>query len=132
MVPASLPSLETVDYFTPQNWAHLNEYESGHQQYQSGLVCSQELRASRKAGVVYLMDANLVGNKDRQSPLFTPPRLGNDKGALEAKGIWGALSVWKDEPANMGLCAYLGAGLQRYAEIFDHHRSEPGWLHHGF
>jgi hypothetical protein len=23
--------------------------------------------------------------------------LGNDKGTLEAKGIWGALSVWKDE-----------------------------------
>ena len=47
------------------------------------------LAVGGKEGVVYLMDADALGDKDHQTPLFTTPMLGNDDRTFEAKGIWG-------------------------------------------
>ncbi len=100
LVAASLPNLKVVDYYTPTNWRDLNKYDLdlgssspvwfAHKNYNL-------LAAGGKEGVVYLMDADSLGDKDHQTPLFITPRLANDERTFEGKGIWGGLSAWRDE-----------------------------------
>jgi hypothetical protein len=50
-----------------------------------------------KEAVVYLLNADSLGDKDHQTPSYVSPRLDNVSGVLEEKGIWGAPALWKDE-----------------------------------
>jgi hypothetical protein len=92
--------LKVVDYYTPVNWRVINRYDWD-------LGCSspvwfadrnyQLLAVGGKEGVLYLMDADSLGDKDHHTPLFVTPRLANDEDTFEGKGIWGGLSAWQDE-----------------------------------
>jgi hypothetical protein len=44
-----------------------------------------------------LMDADSLGSKDHRTPLFVTPRLANDQDTFEGAGVWGGLSVWRDD-----------------------------------
>jgi hypothetical protein len=62
-----------------------------------------------KEGVVYLMDADSLGSKDHQTPLYTSPRLGNDAAECCAGlGIWGGLSTARDGDGQTWIYAPMG------------------------
>jgi outer membrane protein assembly factor BamB len=97
---ASTPALNIVDYFSPLNWAQMNKKDldlpsGGHLwfAYQNYRL----IVGGGKEAVVYLLNADSLGDKDHQTPLYISPRLGNPSGVLEEKGIWGAPALWKDE-----------------------------------
>jgi outer membrane protein assembly factor BamB len=96
----STPQLNLVDYYTPANWNELNKKDldlpSG------GLLWfayrNYELIAGGgKESVVYLLNADQLGDKDHQTPLAMSLQMGNENKGLEQKGIWGAPALWKDE-----------------------------------
>jgi hypothetical protein len=99
IIAASLTDMRLVDYFTPRNWKDVNDYDwdisctspvyFANQNYQL-------LAVGGKEGVVYLMDAASLGDKDHHTPLYVTPRLANDENSFEGKGVWGALSAWTD------------------------------------
>ena len=111
VVAASLGDLEVVDYFLPTNWRDIFRYDwdlgctspvwLAHKNYNL-------LAVGGKEGVVYLLDADLLGDKDHQTPLFLTPRLANDNGTFEGAGIWGALSAWRDEDQTWVYVPILG------------------------
>jgi len=120
-VAASVPDLRLVDYYTPFNWAHIQEYDLdlassspvyfSHKNYNL-------LAGGGKQGYLYLLDANSLGNKDHHTPLFVTPRLANDEETYEANGIWGALSVWRDSDDQTWLYVPLWGRLSREAPVF--------------
>ncbi|MFN8009644.1 MAG: PQQ-binding-like beta-propeller repeat protein [Terriglobia bacterium] len=100
VLAGSLGNLNLVDYFAPRNWREINRYDwdlgsaspvwFSHGGYNL-------LALGAKEGVVYLMDADQLGDKDHSTPLYTTPLLANDEGSFEGKGVWGALSAWQDD-----------------------------------
>ena len=112
IVAASLDSLKVVDYYLPPNWSYLNrkDFDLGsaspvffgwHDRYL--------LAHGAKEGVLYLMDADSLGSKDHQTPLYTSPRLGNDVAeCCSGLGIWGGLSSARDTDGQTWLYVPLG------------------------
>jgi hypothetical protein len=121
VIAASLKDLEITDYFTPHNWAYLNKYDLD-------ISCTHPvwfaykgynlLAVGGKEGVIYLMDADALGNKDHQTPLFTTPQLSNDEGTFEAKGIWGGLSAWTDEEGETWIYVPIWGPVSKHAPKF--------------
>ncbi len=100
IVAVSLPTVELLDYFTPTNWRDINKYDLDMGSASPVWFAHKNfnlLASGGKEGVVYLMDAESLGDKDHQTPLFITPRLANDENTFEGKGIWGGLSTWRDE-----------------------------------
>jgi hypothetical protein len=92
--------LKIADYYTPVNQSEINKKDldlpSG------GLLWFayrdyRLLAGGGKESVVYLLNADLLGNRDHQTALSIAPQMGNLSKGLEQKGIWGALALWKDE-----------------------------------
>ncbi len=121
VIAASLKELELRDYFAPLNWRDVNRYD-----WDLGCTSpvwfahgSQNLLAGGgKEGVVYLMDASNLGNKDHHTPLFTTPRLGNDEDTFEGKGIWGALSAWQDDRGDTWVYVPMAGPVSTHAPRF--------------
>jgi outer membrane protein assembly factor BamB len=98
-VAAALPDLQVLDYYTPENFQHVTQYDldigaaspvwfaSGNHNLVAG---------GGKEGVLYLLDADALGAKDHHTPLYTV-KLANDPEEFQAKGIWGAPAIWRDE-----------------------------------
>ncbi|HYM10178.1 MAG TPA: PQQ-binding-like beta-propeller repeat protein, partial [Bryobacterales bacterium] len=112
VVAISNKDLSLADYFLPPNWVYLD-----HKDFDLGSASPvwfgwknrNLLAGGFKEGVIYLMDADDLGGKDHQTPLFTSPRLGNDKAVCcEGLGIWGGLSTARDEQGQTWLYAPLG------------------------
>jgi outer membrane protein assembly factor BamB len=97
---ASTPTLSIIDYFSPLNWNEVNKKDldlpSGGQLWFS-YKNYHLLAGGGKESVVYLLNADSLGDKDNQTPLYLSPQLGNEGKVLEEKGIWGAPALWKDE-----------------------------------
>ena len=121
VIAASLRNLELVDYYTPLNWDEINKFDldmgSGspvwfaHQNYNLLVLGGKE-------GVVYLMDADSLGDKDHQSPLFITSKLSNDGRNFQADGIWGAPSEWKDEKGQAWVYVPVWGALSKEAPKF--------------
>jgi hypothetical protein len=115
------PDLRLVDYYTPSDWAHIQEFDLdlassspvyfAHKNYNL-------LAGGGKQGYLYLLDADSLGNKDHQTPLFVTTRLANDEETYEANGIWGALSVWRDSDNQTWLYVPLWGSLSKEAPAF--------------
>jgi outer membrane protein assembly factor BamB len=98
-VAASLRDLQVLDYYAPENYQHVSQYDldigaaspvwfaSGNHNLVAG---------GGKEGVLYLLDADALGSKDHHTPLYTV-KLANDPEEFQAKGIWGAPAIWRDE-----------------------------------
>jgi outer membrane protein assembly factor BamB len=100
VLAVSLGDLRLLDYFIPLNWRDVNRYDLDISCTSPVWFADRDynlLAVGGKEGVVYLMDAEALGNKDHQTPLFVTPRLANDEETFAGKGIWGGLSAWKDE-----------------------------------
>jgi hypothetical protein len=97
---ASTPALNILDYFSPLNWNEMNKKDLDLPSCGDLWFAYQNYRlivGGGKEAVVYLLNADSLGDKDHQTPLYISPRLGNPSGVLEEKGIWGAPALWKDE-----------------------------------
>lgn len=97
---ASTPDLRIVDYYTPVNESEINKKDLD---LPSGGLLWFAYRDYRliagggKESVVYLLNADRLGDNNHQTPLSITPQMGNLSKGLEQKGIWGALALWKDE-----------------------------------
>src|SRR5579884_3244605 len=99
VIEAAPGSLKVLDYYSPLNYRELTKYDldiGG-----SGLVWFPYrdfdlVAGGGKEGVLYLLNADSLGGKDHQTPLYRH-RLGNDNLQYEQYGIWGGLSEWMDE-----------------------------------
>ncbi len=100
VVSASLDELELTDFFTPSNWFELYredlDYGSASPVW-FGWRNYNLLASGAKEGVVYLLDADSLGGKDHQTPLAAGVRLGNDDKSSTSRGIYGGLSMSRDE-----------------------------------
>ena len=100
VVAASLDNLELVDYFLPRNHWELFKLDldfGAASPVWFGWKGYNLLASGAKEGVVYLLDADLLGGRDHQTPLLEGIRLGNDPKDIGSYGIWGGLSTWADE-----------------------------------
>ena len=94
------PELTLADYYSPLNWAEVNKRDLD---LPSGGLSWFAYRnwhllvGGGKESVVYLLDADAMGDKDHQTPLYISQQIGNEQKVLEEKGIWGSPAVWKDE-----------------------------------
>jgi outer membrane protein assembly factor BamB len=121
VIAASLKELELTDYFTPSNWRDVNRYD-----WDMGCTSPVWLAhrnrnlliGGGKEGVVYLMDADNLGDKDHHTTLFTTPRLGNDEDTFEGKGIWGGLSAWQDEVGDSWVYVPMWGPVSKHAPKF--------------
>jgi outer membrane protein assembly factor BamB len=99
VVAASLGGLKVLDYYVPSNYRDVTKYDLD--MGASSLVWFSlrdfNLVASGgKEGVLYMLDADDLGSKDHQTPLYHR-QLANDERSFEQKGIWGGLASWRDE-----------------------------------
>jgi outer membrane protein assembly factor BamB len=98
VIAASLSDLKLLDYYAPTNWQDVSRYDLDMGSSSPVWFAYRNynlLVAAGKESVVYLMDADELGDKDHQTPLFTV-HLANDEKAFEGKGIWGGMSAWRD------------------------------------
>ena len=116
-IAASADRLELTDFYTPLNWRAVNKYDldipsGGHLWFAYGNY--NFVVGGGKESVVYLLDADSLGGKDHQTPLFITPKLANDGNALEEKGMWGAPAFWKDESGDAWIYVTIwGAASER-------------------
>ena len=96
----SAPDLNVMDYFTPLNRDEVNKKDldlpSGGDLW-FAYRNYHLIVGGGKESIVYLLNADLLGDKDHQTPLYLSPQIGNEGKALEEKGMWGAPALWKDE-----------------------------------
>jgi outer membrane protein assembly factor BamB len=98
-IAASLPDLKVLDFYSPTDYRHITKYDLDISASSPVWFANRNynlLAGGGKEGILYLLDADSLGDKDHQTPLFIAPRLGNDEETFQAKGIWGALSSWTD------------------------------------
>lgn len=98
IVAASLGDLGLLDYYVPLDFREITKYDldmgaSGAVWF--GYGDHELLAAAGKQGVAYLLNADLLGSRDHQTPLYRR-QLANDDAAFAGKGIWGAPSFWRD------------------------------------
>lgn len=98
-IAASLRDLKVIDYFAPINFQHVTDYDldmaaSSPIWFSSGN--RNLLAGGGKEGVLYLLDADSLGQKDHHTPLFTI-KLANDDNAFQGEGIWGAPATWRED-----------------------------------
>ena len=120
VVAGSLPDLDLADYFTPSDWQQITKDDLDMGSASPVWLTYKNtnlLAGGGKQGVVYLMDADSLGGKDHQTPLFVTPRLGNDhRGAFE--GIFGALSYWRDDTGESWIYVPMWGPVSKTAPEF--------------
>jgi len=120
-VAASPGKLRQLDSYTPLDWKLINKDDLDIASGGTVAFAWQNynlVAGGGKQAVVYLLDADSLGEKDHQTPLFVTPRLGNDAKALEEKGLWGAPAVWKDAGGQTWLYVTLWGPVSKEAPKF--------------
>ncbi len=120
IIAAAPGNLRLVDYYAPLNEAMLTRYDLD-------LGASSPvwfpwrnfdlLAAGGKAGYLYLLNADALGAKDHQTPLYIR-QLANDPRAFERLGIWGGLSEWMDPQGRTYVYVPVWGPASRQAPAF--------------
>jgi outer membrane protein assembly factor BamB len=112
LVAMSADTLKFVDYYLPVNWRVLQrrDFDMGSAApVFFGWKNRNIVAHGAKESVIVLMDADRLGGADHQTPLYQSPRLGNDEqSGLLGYGIWGGLSMTRDDEGNTWLLAPVG------------------------
>lgn len=104
-IAASLRDLQVLDYYAPENYRHLSQYDldiAAASPVWFGFGNHNLLAGGGKEGVLYLLDADALGSKDHHTPLYAV-KLANDVEEFQARGIWGAPAVGRDEAGQVWL-----------------------------
>jgi hypothetical protein len=121
VVAVSLRDLSLADYFTPLNWPELHRRDldfGGASPVWFAWKNYNLLASGAKEGVLYLLDADSLGSKDHQTPLFSAGKLGNDANSSTSYGIWGGLSTWRDEQGDTWVYVPIYGPTSRFAPKF--------------
>jgi outer membrane protein assembly factor BamB len=112
VVAVAVKDLSLADYFLPSNWLTIQRKDldlGASSPVWFGWKNRNLVAGGFKESVIYLMDADELGGKDHQTPLYTSVRLGNDKASCcEGLGIWGGLSTMRDEQGQTWLYVPMG------------------------
>jgi outer membrane protein assembly factor BamB len=112
VVAVALKDLSLADYFLPMNWQFLkkNDLDMGSASPVWFSWNHRNLIAhGAKESVVYLLDADNLGGKGHQTPLYTSPPLGNEHGlCCDGSGVWGGLSSSRDDQGKTWIYVPLG------------------------
>jgi hypothetical protein len=76
------------------------------------------LASGGKEGVIYLLDADSLGGKDHQTPLMGGIQLGNDGKSSTSHGIWGGISMWRDDDGETWVYVPVYGPVSRNAPQF--------------
>lgn len=98
IVAASLGRLKVLDYYAPVDFAEITKYDLDMGAASPVWFSDKDhnlVSFGGKQGVLYLLDADLLGDKDHQTPLYRH-ELSNEERAFEQKGIWGGLATRRD------------------------------------
>jgi outer membrane protein assembly factor BamB len=101
-IAASIRTLNVLDYYSPLNYRKLTRYDLD--MGATNLVWFSYrnfdlVAGGGKEGVLYMLNAQSLGEKDHQTPLYHQ-KLANDNLEYEQFGIWGGLSSWMDTNGN--------------------------------
>jgi len=112
VISASLPNLNLLDYFLPLNWDYLRKKDldmGSASPVFFGWKNRRLVATGTKESVVSLLDADLLGGGDHQTPLYSSPQLGNEKSiCCSGLGIWGGLSIARDLQGQTWLYVPMG------------------------
>ena len=115
-------TLEVRDYFVPPNIELLNSKDLDFGSA-GPLTFSyknwQLILSGGKDGTIYLLDANSMGGKDHQTPLFAK-RIGNDANSYAASGIWGAMATAVDAKGERWVYAPMWGPVSKEVTGFLH------------
>jgi len=92
-------TLKLADWYAPKNQVFIDkkDLDMGNMSPVVFRFKGRELIAgSGKEGVIYLLDSKSLGGDDHRSPLYRSPGFTNEEANFQARGFWGALSVWED------------------------------------
>ena len=121
VVAASLDELDLADYFMPANWLEIYRHDldfGSASPVWFGWRNYNLLASGAKEGVLYLLDADSLGGKDHQTPLLAGIKLGNDPKSSTSHGIWGGLSLWRDEVGGTWLYVPIYGPVSKSAPEF--------------
>jgi outer membrane protein assembly factor BamB len=121
VVAAFLPQLDLADYFTPSDWQQITKDDLDMGSASPVWFTYQNfnlLAGGGKQGVVYLLDGDSLGGTGHQSPLFVTPLLGNEDHIFNQKGIWGALSYWRDDGGEIWVYVPMWGPVSKTAPRF--------------
>src|SRR5271157_531958 len=120
MVAASLGDLKVMDYYAPENFRDVTKYDLDMGASSPVWFAWRDhnlLATGGKEGVLTLLDADSLGARDHQTPLFTA-RLANDEKSYEGKGVWGCPSYWRDENGEAWVYAPIMGPVSVHAPSF--------------
>jgi len=112
--------LKVVDYYSPLNFSQLTKYDLDIAASSLIWFPYRDYRlvaGGGKEGVLYMLNADSLGAKDHQTPLYRQ-KLANDKLEFEALGIWGELSSWMDTAGNRWLYVPIWGPASKAAPEF--------------
>ncbi|HUY14978.1 MAG TPA: PQQ-binding-like beta-propeller repeat protein [Terriglobia bacterium] len=97
--------LKVIDYYSPLNFNQITKLDLDIAA--SSLIWFpyrnyRLVAGGGKEGALYMLDADSLGAKDHQTPLYRQ-KLANDQLEFEGLGIWGELSSWMDLEGNRWL-----------------------------
>jgi outer membrane protein assembly factor BamB len=121
VVAALLPQLDLADYFAPHDWQLITRKDLDLGSTSPVWFTYKNfnlLAGGGKQGVVYLLDADNLGGRDHQSPLFVTPLLGNEEQSFNQRGIWGALSEWRDDTGETWILTPMWGPVAKTAPQF--------------
>ena len=120
IIAATPQGLRRTGYFAPPNWRFLTHFDLDLGATSVAWLSWQRhawLAAGGKGGTLYLVPARPLGGADHHT-LRQRLRLANDQRAYEAKGIWGALSHWRDAQGREWLYVPVWGPVSKMAPHF--------------
>lgn len=120
VVAARMPDLKIVDYYSPRDHRTLSRYDLDVGASNPVWFADKNfhlLAAGGKGGTLYLLNADLLGHANHETPLETL-RLANDEQAYEKDGIWGAFAIWRDSDGSIWLFVPIWGPISKEAPRF--------------
>ena len=120
VIAATARDLSVVDYFAPANYRHVTQYDLDMAAASPVWFAPRNfelLAGGGKEGVIYLLDANALGDQDHHTPLFNL-KLANYAVEFQGQGIWGAVSMWPDEQGEAWVYIPIYGPLSKEARKF--------------
>ncbi|MGH9405821.1 MAG: PQQ-binding-like beta-propeller repeat protein [Terriglobia bacterium] len=120
VLAASLGTLKVLDYYAPLNYQQLTDYDLDLGSASPVWFSYRNfdlIATGAKEGVLYLLRAGSLGEKDHQTALDTQ-KLANDNLEFEGNGIWGAISFWRDTEGGAWLFVPIQGPVSKKAPAF--------------
>ncbi|HZR32095.1 MAG TPA: c-type cytochrome [Terriglobales bacterium] len=92
-------TLQLAGYYTPSNWEYLTRRDLDMSTSTPVIFRWRDrvlTAVGGKEGAIYVADIATMSGPDHHAPAYISPRYTNKEQTFEKNGIWGEMSVWKD------------------------------------